>query len=141
MRIHFVLQTRENIIGAPKMRINFRWTICENINSPTKMWINICFNFKFVIGYFTLAPHLFIALPTLQKQKMALLISLLKFLYRFYNTLVYLHSTWLLFCLASHILSSFKLLPLFIAFKGNSKNFSLLRERATTIKKKQITNN
>ena len=36
-------------------------------------------------GLFSIAPHLVIALQTLRKQKLSLLISLLKFLYKFFR--------------------------------------------------------
>ena len=50
------------------------------------------------IKLFSIAPHLVIALPTLRKQKLSLLISLLQFLYEFCS-----FGSWLLFCIASHI--------------------------------------
>ena len=69
-------------------------TVVENIIATIKMRNNFCYSLKMVIfpilrqqywniGYFSIAPHLVIALPTLRQQKLSLLISLLQFLYEF----------------------------------------------------------
>ena len=66
MSAFFPTTVDENIIGAPKMRNN--------------CW--------YPIVHFSLAPHLVIALPTLQKQKLPLSTSLLHFFICFVDWLI-----------------------------------------------------